>query len=64
MIRNGTDGFLIQNMDVAEYAEKLGKLMDDRELRVKMSKASGENLSEFSGDVIIKKWRALIDGLM
>lgn len=64
MIRNGTDGFLIQNMDVAEYAEKLGKLMDDRELRIKMSKASGENLSEFSSDVIIKKWRSLLDGLM
>lgn len=61
MIRNGADGFLIQDMNVAAYAEMLGKLMDDRELRIKMSEASGENLSEFSGDAIIKKWRSLID---
>lgn len=64
MIRDGIDGFLIQAMSIEDYAEKLGNLMDDRDLRIKMSKASGENLSEFSGGVIIKKWRALIDGLM
>jgi len=37
--------------------------MDDRDLRIKMSKASGENLSEFSGETIINKWRSLINGL-
>lgn len=63
MIRDGVDGFLIQAMSIEDYAEKLGNLMDDRDLRIKMSKASGENLSEFSGKTIINKWRSLIDGL-
>ena len=63
MIRDGVDGFLIPHMDVQAYAEKLGSLMDDRELRIKMSNASGENLSEFSGETIINKWRSLIDDL-
>lgn len=63
MIRDGIDGFLIQAMSIEDYAEKLGNLMDDRDLRIKMSKASGENLSEFSGETIINKWRSLIDGL-
>ena len=63
MIRDGVDGFLIQAMSREDYAEKLGNLMDDRDLRIKMSKASGENLSEFSGETIINKWRSLINGL-
>ena len=50
-------------MSIEDYAEKLGNLMDDRDLRIKMSKASGENLSEFSGETIINKWRSLINGL-
>lgn len=63
MIRNGTDGFLIPNMSLEDYAEKLGMLMDSKELRIEMSRCSGDNLSEFSGETIIKKWCSLIDGL-
>lgn len=64
VINDGVDGFLVPDFDASLYAEKLGRLMDDDELRISMSQASNEWLERFSEDTVYAQWQRLIDSLI
>lgn len=60
IVRDGVDGFLVEPYDLDAFADRICRLIEDKELRQKMSRASQGNLEEFSKSTILKKWQDLI----
>ena len=56
IISNNEDGFLIENGNTCEFAEKLKKLMMSENLRREMGKNATENVLRFSAKKIVQKW--------
>ena len=56
IIRDGVDGFLVENRDEKILAERLYLLMCDEELRVKMSENAEHRAEDFDVNIIAKKW--------
>lgn len=56
IIRDGIDGFLVENRDKKVFAEKLYQLMSDAELREKMASNAEERAKEFDVDKIAARW--------
>ena len=63
IIRDGVDGFLIKTFDCEAMANKICELIENPELRQKLSDNAHGNLDKFSKEKIIKQWCDLIDGL-
>lgn len=63
LIRDGVDGYLVDPFDIEAYAIKLGRLMDDEALRLKMAAAAADDISRYQEDAILGKWKALIEEL-
>ena len=63
IIRDGVDGFLIKPFDCEAMADKICELIENPELRQKLSDDAHGNLDKFSKEKIIKQWCDLIDGL-
>lgn len=66
IITQGDNGFLIQQGDRREFAEKLMLLMGNLPLRIQMGEASKNNASNYSEDKVMKMWinlfNEVIDG--
>lgn len=63
-IRNGENGILIPIKNVEKLAEAIIKLIEDRELRDKISKNSKKVLLQCSQSKIINQWDNLIKGVV
>lgn len=63
VIEDGLDGFLVKEGDVKTLAERLLKLMKDKELRMRMGMEAYARSEKYSEDVIMDKWLSLFDGL-
>ncbi|KQI09699.1 hypothetical protein K777_09810, partial [Campylobacter coli CVM 41970] len=62
IIDNKRSGFLIEDGNLQEFANKLQILMQDEDLRKKFGKNAKEKVrKEFSKEVIMKKWIKLIN---
>ncbi len=57
IIHNGENGYLIEPFDSEAMAEKICEILNDRELRVKLSNNCKNYVSEFEHSNIIKKWK-------
>lgn len=64
IITDGEDGVLIPPYDTEGMAEKIGQLLADRSMRVRMSENSSRNLDEFGKEKILSQWRALIEEML
>lgn len=62
ILTDDADGFLIKDGDETAYCTALEKLMDDDQLRRRMSDNAREGSRRFSRDAIIGKWVELIEG--
>lgn len=64
IIDDGVSGFVVKEGDERDFLEKLGRLMIDKALRLRMG-AAAKRLSnqKFSEDSIMKKWKTLFEGL-
>lgn len=60
IIADGENGYLVKPYDYDEYACALAKLMDNADLRARMSTASRYRADAFSEDAIYEKWKELI----
>lgn len=56
IIRDGVDGFLVENRDEKVFAERLYQLMQDEELREKMAANAEQRAADFDVNVIAEKW--------
>ena len=64
IIRNGEDGFLVNNGNVQALALALEQLMDDSELRQAMGLHASQNIIRYSQDTIMKQWLSLFQSMM
>lgn len=62
IIENGKNGYLIEDGNLQEFANKLCLLMDDENLRKQMGQSAKENISHnFSKEKVIQKWQELLN---
>lgn len=59
IITHGENGFLIPENDEKAFAEKAILLLQNEELRAKMSQCAKKRAQDFTEDVIMKKWETL-----
>lgn len=64
IIRHGENGLLVKNGDIQGLAEAMMKLMEDEELRRKMSMEARKITEIYSEEVVMKQWLSLFEGLM
>jgi glycosyltransferase involved in cell wall biosynthesis len=63
IVTNGVDGFLVQEGNVRELADKIIQLIEDEPLRKKMGRMAKRNSERFSEPVIMNKWVKLFNHL-
>ena len=59
IIKDNLDGYLIKNRDIQLFANKVCKLIESRELRIKMGMAGILSSKRFSVDAIMPQWESL-----
>ena len=64
IIRHGENGLLVKNGDIQGLAEAMMKLMEDEELRRRMSVEARKVTETYSEEVVMKQWLSLFEGLM
>lgn len=63
IIEHGVDGMLVSPFDIREYAEVICKLMEEDELRSKMSSCAQEKVKKFAIDKIGHDWLGLLNSI-
>lgn len=61
IIRNGVDGFLIEDGNVTSMVEKLRLLMSDDSLRKTFAENAVNGIEEYKDEVIKRKWETLFE---
>lgn len=64
IISDGVDGYLIQNRDIALFADKVCTLIESPALRMKMGQSAIDSSKRFSPDKIMPKWETLFQDLV
>jgi glycosyltransferase involved in cell wall biosynthesis len=63
IVNNGIDGFLIEEGNLRDLADRMAELMRDLDLRQKMGIQAKKNSKNFDIERVITKWKILIDEL-
>ena len=61
IINDGTDGFLIKDRNIEQFAERVCQLIEDDELRCRMGKAAADSSQRYRADVIMPRWIELFE---
>ena len=61
VIRNGEDGFLVEYLNIEEAANRICQLIEDDNLRMKMSTSARINVKRFERNVIMNRWMKLFE---
>lgn len=64
IITEGKDGFLIENANISAFAQRLGQLMHDEDLRKKIGNAGRETAKKYYPEKIVKQWDELFKKLI
>ncbi len=60
IIKNGENGFIVQNNNKKAFIEKICLLIDNTELRERMARNGMESVKKFSVENIVEKWNNVI----
>lgn len=63
IITNNEDGFIVEQADTEELKEKLFKLIENKEVRLRMGLAASKNAVRFTPKVVSEQWKNLFDKL-
>ena len=63
IIRDGEDGFLVEDGNIDELAQKLKQLMSDKELRKTMGAKAAMNITRYKPDNIMAQWIKLFQSI-
>jgi glycosyltransferase involved in cell wall biosynthesis len=63
IINDGYNGFLVEDGNTGLFAEKLCRLIEDEELRIKFSKYAKEKALLFNPDSIMNEWKKLLESI-
>ena len=64
MVQDGVDGFLVEDGNVEEMAQRIIQLIEDPKLREEFSKNSTKILELYAKDRILKQWYKLLNSLI
>lgn len=64
LIVDGKNGFLVENGDIEDLADKLLLLMNDEVLRKRMGEAAYEYSKRYLPNVVMQQWMSLFDSLV
>lgn len=64
IIRDGEDGFLVENGNIARFAERLALLIENIQLRKKMGKNAHRNVQRYNIENVAKQWDNLFKELL
>lgn len=64
IIHDGVDGLIVRNGDISGLASAMMRLMDDVELRKRMSTEARKAADTYSEASVMQRWVTLFDGLM
>lgn len=64
IVTDGEDGFLVENGNWEDFAEKLSVLMDNRELNIRMGIEGRRNAKAYLPEKIVPKWDSLFNSLL
>ena len=64
IIAHGEDGFLVENGNIQQLAERMEQLIDNEPLRLQMGAKARENASRFTQDIIMPTWKKLFEGII
>ena len=60
LITDNVNGYIIRNWDIGKMADRVLKLICDRELRIKLSQHAGVNLRELELPYVLSKWEEIL----
>nr|WP_236263984.1 glycosyltransferase family 4 protein [Dysgonomonas sp. Marseille-P4677] len=63
IIKNGVDGFLVENGNIEQFAKQLSVLIEDEELRKEMGRNARCNVQRYNVSVIAGMWDKLFKSL-
>lgn len=63
IVRDGVDGILVPPQDIEAMSNAICSIIEDDDMRIRMSDKSQENIDKFSKKTIINKWMSLIEEL-
>ena len=64
IINDGVDGFLIENRDVNDFAEKLCMLIESPQLRLEIGKFAIQSSQRYSTEQVMPQWISLFNELL
>ena len=64
VVRDGVNGFLVREGDVAALAERVAALLADAPLRARLAAAAGDRLDEFERDTMVRRQESLYEALL
>ena len=64
IIRDGVDGFLVEDRNVEAFADRVCQLIEDVELRKRMGKEAIISSQRYSYDIIMPQWKRLFSELV
>ena len=63
IIMDGVNGYLVPAYEIEMMAEKICKLIENKEIRKSFSNNSKEGLGLFSKELILEKWNSLLNSI-
>ncbi|MWB96518.1 glycosyltransferase [Flavobacterium sp. GA093] len=64
IIKDNENGFLIEDGNQNSFAEKLNLLIEDENLRIKMSQNAKSSVAKYDLDAIMKQWKNLFESIV
>ncbi len=61
IVVHGENGFLVKPGDVADFAQKMERLILDKELRRRMGESAAESVKRFGREEILSQWEEMLE---
>ena len=63
IVTDGSDGYIVEEDDLDALAERIGRLISDKALRIKMGECAYQSSKRFLPEVITQRWMSLFQEL-
>ena len=64
IIKDGTDGFLVEDRNIEAFADRVCQLMEDDDLRQQMGKSAILSAQRYKAEAIMPQWKSLFTNLV
>ena len=64
IIKDSTDGFLVEDRDIEAFADRVCQLMENDDFRQQMGKSAIHSAQRYKAEVIMPQWKSLFTNLV